>query len=142
MEPNRENIALWVQALRSGEFEQGTEWLNRDGKFCCLGVACEVAIGNGVELSTETDRGAAVHYSNGLHSPTAKVLPTRVREWLGLAPGSTDPYVRTARELHDPQYGTIPAGNSVQLTACNDIYKLDFATIATMIEDTYLKESV
>lgn len=141
MEPNRENIALWVQALRSGEFEQGRAWLNLNNRYCCLGVACEIAIRNGVELSTEIHGGAAVHYNDGLNSPTAKVLPTRVREWLGLAVGSTDPYVRTARELHEAQYGTIPAGNSVQLTACNDVYRLDFATIATMIEDTYLKEN-
>lgn len=141
MEPNRENIALWVQALRSGEFEQGRSWLNLNNRYCCLGVACEVAIRNGVELKTETDGGGVVHYSDGLNPTTAKVLPIKVREWLGLAVGSTDPYVRTARRLHDPQYGTITAGNSVQLTACNDIYKLDFATIATMIEDTYLKEN-
>ena len=35
--------AKWVAALRSGKYEQGTGWLNRNGKFCCLGVLCEVA---------------------------------------------------------------------------------------------------
>lgn len=28
----------WVAALRSGKYKQGTGYLNRDGKFCCLGV--------------------------------------------------------------------------------------------------------
>lgn len=33
----------WVEALRSGEYKQGENTLLRDGKFCCLGVACVVA---------------------------------------------------------------------------------------------------
>lgn len=34
--------ADWVKALRSGNYEQGQEYLCRDGKFCCLGVLCEI----------------------------------------------------------------------------------------------------
>ncbi len=33
----------WVEALRSGEYEQGIMYLRRDGKHCCLGVLCELA---------------------------------------------------------------------------------------------------
>lgn len=33
----------WVKALRSGEYEQGREWLKRNGKFCCLGVLCDIS---------------------------------------------------------------------------------------------------
>lgn len=33
----------WVQALRSGQWEQGTEFIrSRDNKFCCLGVLCDL----------------------------------------------------------------------------------------------------
>jgi hypothetical protein len=34
----------WVEALRSGEYKQGTEYLlNRcNGTYCCLGVLCVV----------------------------------------------------------------------------------------------------
>jgi hypothetical protein len=32
----------WVAALRSGEYTQGTRALNRDGKFCCLGILCDL----------------------------------------------------------------------------------------------------
>jgi hypothetical protein len=32
----------WVDALRSGEFRQGRRYLKRDGKYCCLGVLCEI----------------------------------------------------------------------------------------------------
>lgn len=34
--------AEWVKALRSGDYEQGQDYLCRDGKFCCLGVLCEI----------------------------------------------------------------------------------------------------
>ena len=34
-----------VKALRSGEYEQGRDWLvdNKD-RFCCLGVACNISV--------------------------------------------------------------------------------------------------
>jgi len=34
--------AKWVEALRSGKYEQGRGALLNDGKYCCLGVLCEV----------------------------------------------------------------------------------------------------
>lgn len=43
----REDIKeLWVTALRSGEYKQGTGQLNYSGHFCCLGVLCEVLLNN------------------------------------------------------------------------------------------------
>jgi hypothetical protein len=32
----------WVTALRSGEYEQGIARFERGGRFCCLGVLCDV----------------------------------------------------------------------------------------------------
>lgn len=32
----------WTTALRSGQYEQGQGQLKKDGKFCCLGVLCDV----------------------------------------------------------------------------------------------------
>lgn len=33
----------WVDALRSGDYEQGQEQLQTpDGKYCCLGVLCDI----------------------------------------------------------------------------------------------------
>lgn len=37
--------ALWVAALRSGEYEQGRGNLHDKGKFCCLGVWLKVVEG-------------------------------------------------------------------------------------------------
>lgn len=40
---NKELKEKWTSSLRSGNFEQGTDYLCRNGKYCCLGVLCEVA---------------------------------------------------------------------------------------------------
>jgi hypothetical protein len=33
----------WIDALRSGEYEQGKQYLkSMDNKFCCLGVLCDI----------------------------------------------------------------------------------------------------
>jgi hypothetical protein len=34
--------AKWVEALRSGKFKQGTSYLQRENKFCCLGVLLKI----------------------------------------------------------------------------------------------------
>jgi hypothetical protein len=68
------NAKEWVKALRSGKFKQTTGQLRvkRVG-FCCLGVACQIAVEKGVI-------GKYVFDSLG--------LPNKVREWLGLATNS------------------------------------------------------
>jgi hypothetical protein len=33
----------WIAALRSGEYKQGQNALERKGEYCCLGVACAVS---------------------------------------------------------------------------------------------------
>jgi hypothetical protein len=37
------NRKKWVKALRSGKYKQTSGRLVRDGKYCCLGVACDVS---------------------------------------------------------------------------------------------------
>ena len=36
------NQTLWLQELRSGKYEQGTNYLCCNDKYCCLGVAAEI----------------------------------------------------------------------------------------------------
>jgi hypothetical protein len=77
-----EKKALWVAALRSGEYPQGRDHLatkRGDGTFafCCLGVACEVAIKNGLPLSVREDVGMRRLYG-GLSS----YPPFEVSRWL------------------------------------------------------------
>ncbi len=39
---NKEIKARWVEALRSGNYEQGRYNLRHQNQFCCLGVLCDV----------------------------------------------------------------------------------------------------
>lgn len=41
---------LLIEALRSGKYKQGRNQLCYKGKYCCLGVACEVAVENGCSV--------------------------------------------------------------------------------------------
>lgn len=40
---NPEVKKRWVEALRSGDYEQGEQHLRVSGKYCCLGVLCEIS---------------------------------------------------------------------------------------------------
>ena len=71
--------AAWVKALRSDEFEQGEGALRHGDKYCCLGVACELAIRDGVWLSVTVDENNLYAYSG-----QTGTLPGDVRRWLDL----------------------------------------------------------
>lgn len=86
-----DNAKAWVKALRSGDYKQGRGKLRDGSLFCCLGVACDLAIKAGLV----SERGhpfywgcAAVgddYVSDG--DPDfnrSGNLPFRVMEWLGL----------------------------------------------------------
>lgn len=80
-----EPIDLWIEALRSGEYKQCRLAL-RDGEgFCCLGVACEVAIKAGVPLVQAGEDGYSVPGSGIINRA---FLPRAVRAWLGLSSGN------------------------------------------------------
>lgn len=40
----KEEFVKWIQALRSGEFNQAKGALETDNGYCCMGVACEILI--------------------------------------------------------------------------------------------------
>lgn len=100
--------ALWVEALRSGEYEQTKERLKRGNSFCCLGVACEVAVAEGV---VETYDGSRTG------------LPPAVQAWLGVDHEGTT-------SVTSPKLG----GREF-LTSLNDTWNLTFAEIADLIEE-------
>lgn len=115
---NKERVRLWVDALRSGEFEQGRGKLQRNGKFCCLGVGCEVAMRNGHPIDRHTlpfDDETRVAYDG-----STNYWPGHVYDWFGITPGF---------ELE---------GNSPE--HWNDTAGATFAEIADKIERQYLTE--
>ena len=71
---------LWLTALRSGDYEQARGYLHlapKGGKdsFCCLGVLCEVAIADGVDLEKVNHEG--ITWYDGCFGG----LPLAVRRW-------------------------------------------------------------
>jgi hypothetical protein len=40
---NPEVKARWVEALRSGRYEQIQKWLHTETGYCCLGVLCDLS---------------------------------------------------------------------------------------------------
>lgn len=124
----KEARELWVQALRSGKYEQTTAKLRGDGnERCCLGVACDVyaeqfedAEGEGPRWMAE---GPEAHFNPGGRKQTdGMTLPAAVMRFLGLT-------------SHD---GEVPEKNSptkqhTSLAELNDD-DMSFSEIADLIE--------
>jgi len=109
---------LWAEALESGEYEQTTEWLQGDGGFCCLGVACEVAEECGIRVTREWD-------TDELDGSDLSDQPD-VQEWLGLTGESGS--------FKIPPYRTSnPNRISTSLVKLNDEGNTTFAELAAII---------
>ena len=87
----------WVEALRSGKYEQGEKTLKTpDDKFCCLGVLCDIS-GLGKWVAVD----GVLTYVSG-RAKAAGYLGTRFAEIFGL-PTTTGFYPRLPdgfREKH------------------------------------------
>lgn len=93
-----ENAEKWVAALESGEYQQTNCRLRAGNSFCCLGVACDVAVKAGVPIEVEPpeDSEGLWHY-DGVDG----VLPEAVQNWLGLASEMGSYRRRRTRSLSD-----------------------------------------
>lgn len=137
---NRERLALWVQALRSGKYEQGTgalEYSIRHSEYpqkvvtthCCLGVACRVAIDNGLRVEFRNFAGTTEFLcEDGRPGSvwTSGHMPERVAEWFGLpalTPISTN---------------VILTDEAITATIANDQERWTFEQIADALESRYL----
>lgn len=134
MKVNQEAMRLWVQALRSGDYEQtkgNLKVINKQtgqASYCCLGVACEVflkAVGQMVTINDDevgTDRVLVSFDGN------PSVLPDKVVTWLGVP--NDNPLISTSNErLRQPSVSAIQA---------NDSRGWDFNQIADALEKMYL----
>ena len=76
---NADIAKQWVEALRSGDYVQGGGALRRDGKHCCLGVLCDLAVEAGViPEPVMTDHHEFVY--GGKYA----LLPNSVMVWSGM----------------------------------------------------------
>ena len=84
----------WVEALRSGNYIQGTGFLrqDRDGtpgdKWCCLGVLCDLAAQDGYG-HWEGDSIVGV-YVDGLEHKVETMPSDLILEWSGVAATDAD----------------------------------------------------
>ena len=65
----------WVSALRSGDYQQGRNYLRTDNGFCCLGVLCDLY---GKENNVEWEIDEVDGY---LYEKNSTLLPLSVMEW-------------------------------------------------------------
>lgn len=100
IEMTRRALDLWLTDLESGEYRQGKGYLRKrtsDGEetFCCLGVACEAAIKDGLDLTPDTvemegpDEDDPTFTAYRYNGSTAN-LPLAVQEYLGIKQYSGD----------------------------------------------------
>lgn len=124
---NPEVKARWVAALRSGEYKQGKNALQRDGKFCCLGVLCEIAVQEGV-ISADRRGGLSVLFYDG----NSAALGPAVRHWSGIADeaGSFGSEIITV-SLDNGR----DMVRSTNLMSLNDLAGYTFEQIADVIEE-------
>lgn len=131
---NQEVKRLWVEALRSGDYQQGRNYLIEDETFskpsyCCLGVLCELyrqEVGGFWEYQREDDAVysfVAKDDEEGCDASTT-LLPSLVMEWAELS--GSDPAV----EIED---GSLQYRNCT-LSALNDDGR-NFEFIANIIEN-------
>lgn len=110
---HRQRVEKWVEALESGEYLQGHGELRHLNEFCCLGVACDVAIKDGLDLRV-TRSGGSYIYNN-----SSGYLPEAVVEYYGLQ--CNDPYFSSGGSAISVNDGGTP-----------------FTEIARLIRETYL----
>ena len=141
MPANLDRIRLWVEALESGEFQQGRHVLTEvldDGsqRHCCLGVACIVAMRNGVQVKAEESEARIVDEDLGedverdvsviRYDGQSDLPPQKVMGWFGL---TENPRLRT-----EGQHLTRSASD------LNDTERYTFEQIAQAIRLTYLED--
>lgn len=115
-EEQKANRKLWIEALRSGKYQQGNGYLRTiDDKYCCLGVACEIL---GIE-STVSLSGIAYFYGE---SKMINILPTEAAKALGIN--------------NIGQFESYNDNNNkhTSLWELNDVDQLSFNEIADFIE--------
>jgi hypothetical protein len=88
----RKRRARWAQALASGDYPQGKSKLLKNGKYCCLGVACEV-FKTDLNIHSFPEKNRWTNYEestafeiNG--DKSTLTLPDVLRRYLGLSVGA------------------------------------------------------
>lgn len=118
-------IQLLVDALRSGEYEQGQAALRTEDKYCCLGVACDVYRKHNRNGKWVAETDSMYSYRFSLYGDSqGGVLPEIVAKWYGFG--------------RNPNPGLNFEAGYASATFINDHSGLDFSQIANAFEKTFL----
>lgn len=126
---NKAAMRLWVAGLRSGKYPQGMHRLKsvRPGTdkavgYCCLGVFCEVALENGIDM----DLTVGMNTDTVMFDGCSTALPARVIEWAGLGEHNDDPIIKIEE-----------GGAFVSAIGANDTKQWSFDQIADALVKHY-----
>jgi hypothetical protein len=131
---NKRVKALWIEALTSGDYVQGTGSLRKESgigpTFCCLGVLCDLAVKE-EKVNSVKDVSGVTYYDE-----SSSFLPYTVRDWAGL---ESDSGVLNEKVEYDPQDDEDPDYRDVadSLISLNDGAKFTFAQIAEVIKTQF-----
>lgn len=84
---NKPNVTMWIEALRTGPYSQTVGSLQDADGFCCLGVACEIALMDGIPLQVgryENFCAPEDEYQVSYNDET-EFLPSEVCKWLDIS---------------------------------------------------------
>lgn len=115
-----DRLRLWIEALRDGGYRQGRGALkerprlnSEEYEYCCLGVLCELAIKQGVPVTTKVNDWV-VEFDG-----YTQTLPPSVADWLG---------------ADDEQLRVYGPGGPVTPIVANDARSWTFEQIADGLE--------
>lgn len=133
MPVNKDRVRLLVDALRSGEYEQGTGVLRtQDDTYCCVGVGCDVARKNGIGIDWTVSPANDLTWR---FDGTGTIFSHRLMDWYGFEQ-------RNAFD-GDPEIAPLgPLNYSVTMIGANDTEKWTFEKIADALEKCYLDDEV
>lgn len=128
----QEDKNKWIEALKSGEYRQGTDGLHIEDSYCCLGVLCDISKKGG--WSKDVD-GKYVYKD----SSNGGYLPRAIAEDFDITlkghifyDSLTEPLQIKFRDNKERILGT--EKSVVSLAVINDSEKLSFVKIAEIIE--------
>lgn len=126
----KENVKLWLAALRSGEYDQQQAILKNGFGYCCLGVACDVyrkQTGKGNWIDTTDSRGGFTFDTGDVYNNVENIGSISVRDFFGF----DDP-----NGFYIPLFYLGGKGTTmhIRLTEVNDDLGMTFDEIADLVE--------
>lgn len=106
---------MWIETLRTEEYEQGFGYLCAHNKHCAIGVLCELAIKNGVPLEKSNRKDDDENVC--VYDEYSGLMPDIVMKWAQLKTG----------HVHLPK-------RNINVLMLNDGEKYTFSEIADLLE--------